>query len=62
MPKPANYGVPRVRHRQSATQASRDEQGWQKRRPLTVRAATHSRDDRPYERDEYGTIRKGARA
>jgi hypothetical protein len=61
MPKPANYGVPRRRHRQSATQESRDEQGWQRRQPLTVCAATHSRDGHPYERDQYGTVRKGPR-
>lgn len=35
---------------------------WQKRRLLTSRLATHSRDGRPYERDENGTIRKGVRA
>lgn len=34
---------------------------WQKRRELTSPMATHSRDGRPYERDQNGTIRKGPR-
>jgi hypothetical protein len=38
---------------------SRDAQGWQKRRPLTCRAATVARDGRIYERDHHGTVRKG---
>ena len=42
--------------------ALRDEQGWQQRRPLTCRTATHARDGRPYVREgRGGSIRKGQR-
>lgn len=61
MPKPINYGVPRSRHQQSLTRDSRDKQGWQKRQPLTVRAATVARYGHPYRCDGNGTIRKGRR-
>lgn len=41
MPKPMNYGIPRMRHPVTAEQQikrdSRAEQGWQQRYPFTLR-------------------------
>jgi len=44
-----------------AKRDARDMQGWQRRQPLTCRAATHSRDGRPYERLQHGQVVKGIR-
>jgi hypothetical protein len=65
MPKPHNYGIPRMHHprtpEQQAKAESRHEQGWQRRSPIVSRTAMFSRDGRAYERDQYGTVTKGQR-